>query len=304
MALDDYLENRRLYLRSMAEIQGLVSDPDALRWLKINMWQIKPDGAIDKEKGPTRTFSDFIMQTVSHMDRERLQMVAGVRDNSKIYFFDREIRQFSIQGFVYDMPYDAKQAAAGLQPFAFSKLRTAYDEQLRTSAAFRKKLIAELDYGQFRIYGTFSNMSSTLTSDSPTIYVVSFVMTVEAVEVKPNMMPAPQPATAGATPELAAFLRRAASSMFVPKNIDQPLFGLQHAEDVLGILSKEGAAKVGLTDPKNLPVTLPTGIELTHGVEKTLREDVSYKLRTIGTGQDAVPGLVPVLPRRKARLAL
>ena len=303
MAADDYLENRRLYLRSMAEIQGLVSGPDALRWMKINVWKIRSDGTIDKEKGPIRTFSDFIMQTVSHMDRERLQLVAGVRDNTKIYFFDREIRQFSIQGFVYDMPFDAKQAAAGLQPFAFSKLRMDYDQQLRTSVAFRKNLIAELDYGQFRIYGTLSNMSSTLTSDSPTIYVVSFVVTVEAVDVKPNIMPAPAQSTAGATPELAAIIRRSTANLYVSKSIDQKLFGFRSDKNIKGILSKEAAAKVGLMDPKNLTVSLPTGIDLAHGVEKTLREDVSYKLRIQGTGSGAFPGSVPVVPRPK-RLTL
>lgn len=245
MADVNQLKSRREYLSTIAEIQGLRQTD--LRWLKMNVWKLKADGEINKAVNPLTSFTEFILQSVNQMDRERSHMVPGVGDNVKIYFFDRELRQFSIQGFVYDMPYDAGQEEAGLVPFGFSVLRKLYNSSMRTSAAYRNNYIVELDYGQYNIYCTLSNMSATLTSDSPPIYVVSFVVLVEAVRLKDNVMP-------------------------VQHGIGQPIFPDDYAGP-RGILSREAAVKIGFAD--NLYIDpVPAPPSLTFGLEAALKETV------------------------------
>lgn len=275
------LEPRRLYLRTLAEIQGL--NQDDLRWLTINVWPLGPDGNVIPSFKPVTTFVEFIMQGVNQMDRERLQLVPGVRDNVKIYFFDREIRQFTMQGFVYDMPFDARQESAGLRPFAFSRFRNLYNEKLRTSAATRKNLIVEFDYGQYSVYGTLMNMSATLTSDSPVIYVVSTVFLVEAVVVKPNVVPANlrvarvlgelvQPGVTG----VSALIPSRRPQTVLNRGIEQPLLrGVEGPSDSLGIVSREAAEIIGLGEAflTEQDKIIPAPPQLQTGVEFTLRTD-------------------------------
>lgn len=271
----DNLEPRRLYLRSLAEIVGL--EQTDFRWLTINVWKLTPSGGISNDAKPVTSFSEFIMQSINLMDRERLQIVPGVRDNAKIYFYDREIRQFSMQGFVYDVPFDSSQVAEGLRPFAFSSLRKLYNEELRTSAATRNNHIVELDYGQFRIYCTLSNMSSMLASDTPSIYVVSFVILVEAVRIKANVMPA-----------MAGQGRNAINW----RGIEQRLLGYDSDNEARGILSREAAIKIGLGQ-----AVITGGLarinerpKLAVGVERALRKGVS---------KSGVPGKPVIVPQRR-----
>jgi len=259
------LKSRREYLSTIAEIQGLRQTD--LRWLKMNVWKLKADGEINKSRDPITSFTDFILQSVNLMDRERSHMVPGVGDNVKIYFFDRELRQFSIQGFVYDMPYDAGQEEAGLVPFGFSVLRKLYNSSMRTSAAYRNNYIIELDYGQYNIYCTLSNMSATLTSDSPPIYVVSFVVLVEAVRLKDNVMPRTNPADIGISAQDAVRF-----GLTGRRDIGQPIF-TDDFSGPRGILSREAAVKIGFAD--NLYIDpVPAPPSLTFGLEAALKETV------------------------------
>jgi len=278
------LDPRRYYLRSLADIQGL--EETDFRWLTMRVWPLGVRGNIRNDVKPTEVMSDFIMQNISQMDRERSHVVPGVRDNVKVYFFDREIRQFTIQGFIYDMPFDSRQQQDGnLQAYAYTKLRTLYDQYMRTSVAARKGYIVELDYGQFNIYCTLTNMSSTLTSDTPVIYVVSFVVLVEAVTIKDNIMPGD-----------STTVRNTISW----RSIEQPLIDEPNhpSSEAIGIVSREAGVKIGLADSSymlNVFNPTPQPPQLQTGVEKALLSSAKPPQLL-----DQFPQKFPVKAKRKS----
>lgn len=283
------LEARRLYLRTLAEVQGL--EQTDLRWLTTRVWKLGVNGNIRQDVKPLVTMTDFVLQNISQMDRERSHIVPGVRDNIKVYFFDREIRQFTMQGFVYDMPYDKKQELAGLKPFAFTTLKNNYDKYMRTSAAARGGYIVELDYGQFNIYCTLTNMSATLTSDTSVIYVVSFVILVEAMTIKDNIMPAPYASTYTRGDPTVSY-----------RGIEQPLIDepAHAASDAIGIISREAGVKIGLADAgyvRTISDPIPAPPKLTFGIEKKLRTDAPPQIDTDLSVFGYFPKRAPVVPK-------
>jgi len=159
--------------------------PDGGRWMVINVWKLDDNripAGLDAE--PLLFYADFLFRNTNKADRERVQIIPSSDDNGKAYFFDREIRQYSIQGFVYDTKYDEQQVNNGMVPEGLSLFKFLYETKFRMSAAARQRLIIELDCDDFRLWGAMTNMVATHTSDTPSLFIITFGFWVEALEIK------------------------------------------------------------------------------------------------------------------------
>lgn len=177
------LPSRAGYLEANNEPIG--DRPDGGRWMIINVWKLN-DNRVPKDLAadPLLFYADFLFRSTNKSDRERVQIFPSSEDNGKAYFFDREIRQYSIQGFVYDVKYDSQQEANGLVSDGLTTFKRLYENMFRMSAAARQGLLVELDCDDFRIWGAMTSMIATHTSDTPSLFVITFGFWAEAVEVK------------------------------------------------------------------------------------------------------------------------
>lgn len=177
------LEPRSRYLAGLNRALG--DRLDGFRWSLINVWRLNSQNSPDYVIGtPLAFYSDFIFQDTTKIDRERVQIFPSSHDSGKSYFFDREFRQYSFQGFVYDVPLDTESDERNLLANGITRFNYLYENVFRLSQAAKRGLIIELDTDKFRLWGAMTNKVITHASDSPVMYTVTFGFWVEALQPK------------------------------------------------------------------------------------------------------------------------
>lgn len=184
------LPSRERYLAGMNVASG--DRPDGYRWSIINVWRLNsqnmPENVVAE---PLAFYSDLIFQETTKIDRERVQIFPSSHDSGKSYFFDREFRQYSFQGFVYDVPLQTGVPERDLLANGITRFNYYYETVFRLSQAAKKGVIIELDMDKFRLWGAMTNRVVAHVSDSPTMYTVTFGFWVEALQLKETMVGAP-----------------------------------------------------------------------------------------------------------------
>lgn len=166
--------------------------PDGYKWALINIWDLNSQNMPNNIQGdPLAFYSDFIFQETGKLDRERVQVFPSSHDSGKSYFFDREFRQYSFQGFVYDVPLKIGVAERDLLANGITKFNHYYETVFRLSQAAKKRIIIELDMDKFRLWGAMTNKVVALVSDTPVMYSVTFGFWVEALQFKEVAASAP-----------------------------------------------------------------------------------------------------------------
>ena len=185
------LELRSRYLAGMNVASG--DRADGFRWAIINVWRLNSQNAPEYVvSDPLALYTDFIFQETTKIDRERVQIFPSSHDSGKSYFFDREFRQYSFQGFVYDVPMNTGVAERDLLANGVTRFNYLYENVFRLSQAAKRKLIIELDMDKFRLWGAMTNKVVTLASDTPVMYTVTFGFWVEALQFKETMTGSPE----------------------------------------------------------------------------------------------------------------
>lgn len=178
------LDNRADYLASLSEVLG--DRPDQYRWAIIKLWRLNAAGVPEVEVGdPLAMYVDFLFQDTSKIDRERVQVSPSSVDGGKAWFFDREIRQYVFQGFVYDIPEGSNSISPDeLTTRGYARFMRLYEQAFRLSQAARKRLLVELDTDQFHLWGAMTNRTGAHAADVPTTFVITFGFLVEALQTK------------------------------------------------------------------------------------------------------------------------
>jgi hypothetical protein len=180
------LEPRSRYLAGLNAASG--DRPDGFRWAIINIWRLNSQNVPENTVGlPIAFYTDFIFQETSKIDRERVQIFPSSHDSGKSYFFDREFRQYSFQGFVYDVPLQTGVAERDLLANGLTRFNFLYENVFRISAAARRKLLIELDMDKFRLWGAMTNKVAVHASDNPVMFTMTFGFWVEALQLKETM---------------------------------------------------------------------------------------------------------------------
>ena len=162
--------------------------PDGYKWAIINIWKLNANNMPGNVVGePLAFYSDFIFQETTKLDRERVQIFPSSHDSGKSYFFDREFRQYSFQGFVYDVPLKTGVPERALLANGITRFNYYYETVFRLSQAAKKRVIIELDMDKFRLWGAMTNKVIAHASDTPVMYTVTFGFWVEALQLKETM---------------------------------------------------------------------------------------------------------------------
>lgn len=177
------LPTRSEYLAGMNVAKG--DRLDGFRWAIINIWRLNSQNMPEDTVGdPLAFYTDFVFQETTKIDRERVQVFPSSHDSGKSYFFDREFRQYSFQGFVYDVPLNTGVPERDLLANGMTRFNYLYENVFRLSAAAKRKLIIELDMDKFRLWGAMTNKVNVHVSDTPVMYTVTFGFWVEALQLK------------------------------------------------------------------------------------------------------------------------
>lgn len=180
------LEPRSRYLAGLNMAVG--DRPDGYRWAIINIWRLNSRNTPSYVVGdPLAFYSDFIFQQTSKIDRERVQIFPSSHDSGKSYFFDREFRQYSFQGFVYDVPAVTGVEERDLLANGITRFNYLYENVFRVSQAAKRRLLIELDMDKFKLWGAMTNRVVAHVSDNPTMFTVTFGFWVEALQLKETM---------------------------------------------------------------------------------------------------------------------
>jgi hypothetical protein len=185
------LPTRSQYLAGMNMASG--DRPDGYRWAVINIWRLNSQNMPENVIGePLAFYTDFIFQDTTKIDRERVQIFPSSHDSGKSFFFDREFRQYSFQGFVYDVPLKTGVEERDLLANGATRFNYLYENVFRLSQAAKKRIIIELDMDKFRLWGAMTNKVLVHASDTPVMYTVTFGFWVEALQLKETMTGNPQ----------------------------------------------------------------------------------------------------------------
>jgi hypothetical protein len=177
------LRPRSQYLAGLNRAAG--DRPDGYRWAIINIWRLNSQNVPDYVVGdPLAFYTDFIFQDTTKIDRERVQIFPSSHDSGKSYFFDREFRQYSFQGFVYDVPLETQSEERNLLANGITRFNYLYENVFRLSQAAKRNLIIELDMDKFRLWGAMTNKVIAHASDAPVMFTVTFGFWVEALQPK------------------------------------------------------------------------------------------------------------------------
>ncbi len=180
------LPSRSQYLAGMNVADG--DREDGYKWALINVWKLNSQNMPDDVVAtPLAFYTDFIFQETAKIDRERVQIFPSSHDSGKSYFFDREFRQYSFQGFVYDVPMTTGVPERDLLANGMTRFNYLYENVFRLSQAAKKRLIIELDMDKFRLWGAMTNKVVVHASDTPVMYTVTFGFWVEALQFKETM---------------------------------------------------------------------------------------------------------------------
>jgi hypothetical protein len=175
--------------RYLAGLNAAVGDrPDGYRWAIINIWRLNsqnvPEYVVSE---PLAFYTDFVFQETTKIDRERVQVFPSSHDSGKSYFFDREFRQYSFQGFVYDVPLNTGVPERDLLANGITRFNYLYENVFRLSQAAKRNLLIELDMDKFKLWGAMTNKVLTHASDTPVMYTVTFGFWVEALQLKETL---------------------------------------------------------------------------------------------------------------------
>ena len=247
------LRDRSQYLAAFPELTG--DRPDGYRWAIIRIWRINSAGVIAAEPdAELMMYIDFLFQEASKIDRERVQIMPTSVDGGKAWFFDREIRQYVFQGFLYDIPEESDGLSDEERRHrGYAYFNRLYEVALRASQAIRKRLIIELDMSGFRLWGFLTNKAGIHAADSPVLYAMTFGFYVEAIQPKVvydnfniyqisnesgrklGLLPVPEEQIALSASDLAAALRDGPSAIVPTASVvqtdDAVDAALQAAED-------------------------------------------------------------------------
>lgn len=180
------LPSRMSYLAGLNMASG--DRADGYRWSIINIWRLNTQNMPDYLVGkPLAFYTDFIFQETSKIDRERVQIFPSSHDSGKSYFFDREFRQYTFQGFVYDVPAVTGVHERDLLANGITRFNYLYENVFRISQAAKKRLLIELDMDRFKLWGAMTNKVIIHVSDSPNMFTVTFGFWVEALQFKETL---------------------------------------------------------------------------------------------------------------------
>lgn len=180
------LPSRSQYLAGLDLTKG--DRPDGYQWAIINVWELNSQNVPQTMIGePLAFYADFVFQETTKIDRERVQIFPSSHDSGKSYFFDREFRQYSFQGFVYDVPAGTGVPERDLLANGLTRFNYYYETVFRISQAAKRRLIIELDMDKFRLWGAMTNKVIVHAADTPVMWTVTFGFWVEALQSKEKM---------------------------------------------------------------------------------------------------------------------